>query len=56
MLDTFILPAVPTEGVIESLKPDVHILETEDTYGKVAVEPLPRGFGLTIGDPLRKIL
>lgn len=56
MLDTFILPAVPTEGIIESLKPDVHILETEDTYGKVAVEPLPRGFGLTIGDPLRKIL
>ena len=56
MLDTFILPAVPTEGVIESLKPDVHILETEDTYGKVAVEPLPRGFGLTIGNPLRRIL
>ena len=56
MLDTFILPAVPTEGIIESLKPDVHILETEDTYGKVAVEPLPRGFGLTIGDPLRRIL
>ena len=56
MLETFILPADPAEGVIESLKPDVHVLETNDTYGKVAVEPLNRGFGLTIGNPLRRIL
>jgi DNA-directed RNA polymerase subunit alpha len=56
MLETFILPADPAEGVIESLKPDVHVLETDDTYGKVAVEPLNRGFGLTIGNPLRRIL
>ena len=56
MLETFILPADPAEGVIESLKPDVHVLETDDTYGKVAVEPLGRGFGLTIGNPLRRIL
>ena len=56
MLDTFILPSVPAEGGSESLKPDVHILESGDTYGKVAVEPLQRGFGLTIGNPLRRIL
>lgn len=56
MLETFILPADPAEGAIESLKPDVHVLETDDTYGKVAVEPLARGFGLTIGNPLRRIL
>ena len=56
MLDTFILPSVPAEGGSESLKPDVHILESDDTYGKVAVEPLQRGFGLTIGNPLRRIL
>ena len=48
MLETLILPAGPAEGVVESLKPDVHVLETDDTYGKVAVEPLKRGFGLTI--------
>ena len=56
MLETFILPSVPPEGGTETIKPDVHILESEDTYGKVAVEPLRRGFGLTIGNPLRRIL
>ena len=56
MLDTFFLPTTPTEGESESLKPVIHILESDDTYGKVAVEPLQRGFGLTIGNPLRRIL
>ena len=56
LLETFILPLAPPEGVAESLKPDVFVLESEDTYGKVAVEPLMRGFGLTIGNPLRRIL
>ena len=56
MLETFILPAGPSEGEVENLSPDVHVLESKDTYGKVAVEPLPRGFGLTIGNPLRRIL
>ena len=56
MLETFILPPAPAEVGAEALKPDIHILEAEDSYGKVAVEPLPRGFGLTIGNPLRRIL
>jgi len=56
MLETFILQAGPSEGEVENLSPDVHVLESKDTYGKVAVEPLPRGFGLTIGNPLRRIL
>ena len=56
MLETYILPTTPPEGVSESLKPVIHILDSEATYGKVAVEPLQRGFGLTIGNPLRRIL
>ena len=56
MLETYILPTTPSEGESESLKPVIHILESDDTYGKVAVEPLQRGFGLTIGNPLRRIL
>jgi DNA-directed RNA polymerase subunit alpha len=56
MLETFILPPVPTEVGSEALKPDIHILESEYSYGKLAVEPLQRGFGLTIGNPLRRIL
>ncbi|MBC8281762.1 MAG: DNA-directed RNA polymerase subunit alpha [Chloroflexi bacterium] len=56
MLDTLILtPGTPEAGA-ETLKPEIRVLESEDTYGKVAVEPLARGFGLTIGNPLRRIL
>ena len=56
MLETFILPSGPPETGPESLKPEVRVLETRDTYGKVAVEPLMRGFALTMGNPLRRIL
>ncbi|PKB72928.1 MAG: DNA-directed RNA polymerase subunit alpha [SAR202 cluster bacterium Io17-Chloro-G7] len=56
MLETIILPSVPAEGGSGSLNPDIHILESDDNYGKISVEPLQRGFGLTIGNPLRRIL
>ena len=56
MLDPYLLPPALAEGGPEPLKPEVHVLESEDNYGKVAVEPLQRGFGLTIGNPLRRIL
>ena len=56
MLDTLILtPGTPEAGT-EIIKPEIRVIEAEDTYGKVAVEPLSRGFGLTIGNPLRRIL
>lgn len=56
MLDTLILTPGSPESGIETLNPEIRVLESDDTYGKVAVEPLPRGFGLTIGNPLRRIL
>ena len=56
MLETFLLPPVPAEAVPETLKPSVHVLKSDEFYGKIAVEPLRRGFGLTIGNPLRRIL
>ena len=56
ILDTYLVSPSPSENAIESLNPDVHILESDDTYGKVSMEPLQRGFGLTIGNPLRRIL
>ena len=56
MLAPLILtPGTPEAGT-EILKPEIRVIESEDTYGKVAVEPLSRGFGLTIGNPLRRIL
>ena len=56
MLDTFVLAPGPAESAPEPIKPDVHVIESDDTYGKVAVEPLERGFALTLGNPMRRIL
>ena len=56
MLDTYILPPPPGDGTPESLKPEIRVLESEATYGKLAIEPLQRGYGITIGNPLRRIL
>ena len=56
MLDTLILTQGTPESGTETVKPEIRVLESEDTYAKVVVEPLPRGFGLTLGNPLRRIL
>ena len=34
----------------------VRILEATDTHGVFSVEPLPRGYGMTLGNPLRRVL
>ena len=36
--------------------PEISVVETDDEYGKFAVEPLEPGFGMTLGNPLRRIL
>ncbi len=60
MLDTFVVTASgPEIGAIESVTPEIRVLhgsDSPDFYGQVAVEPLERGFGQTIGNPLRRIL
>ncbi len=56
MLETYILPSGPAEGTPETLRPSIHVIEATDTYGKVALEPLQRGYGITVGNPLRRIL
>lgn len=55
MLETYILPQGPS-GASEKPKPSIHVVEATDTYGKVALEPLPPGYGITVGNPLRRIL
>lgn len=42
--------------MIEIEKPNIHVLEFKENYGKFAVEPLERGFGHTVGNSLRRIL
>ena len=34
----------------------VKVVETDDTHGVFIIEPLPRGFGMTLGNPLRRVL
>jgi DNA-directed RNA polymerase subunit alpha len=37
-------------------KPWVKAVEISDKFGQFVVEPLPRGYGTTLGNPLRRIL
>ncbi|HPV85719.1 MAG TPA: DNA-directed RNA polymerase subunit alpha, partial [Sedimentibacter sp.] len=44
--------------MIEIEKPNITLNEKNEnnTYGKIVVEPLERGYGTTIGNSLRRIL
>lgn len=42
--------------MIEIEKPSIEVLEIKDNYGRFALEPLERGFGITIGNSLRRVL
>lgn len=42
--------------MIEIEKPRIERVESTDTYGKFVVTPLERGFGVTLGNSLRRIL
>ena len=44
------------EEVIPSARPKLEIVEVTEDYGKVIVEPLERGFGVTMGNSLRRVL
>ena len=55
--ETYILPPTPTEGEMPTLNPLVKVLDTDEvSYGKFALEPLTKGYGITIGNPLRRVL
>src|SRR4028118_1888836 len=36
--------------------PRIETLEQNETYGKFVVEPLERGYGVTLANPLRRLL
>lgn len=42
--------------VWEAPKPKIEYAELSETYGKFIVEPLDRGFGVTLGNALRRVL
>ena len=47
------LPA-EEEEVVPS--PSISVQEADDRYGRFAIEPLEPGYGITLGNPLRRIL
>lgn len=42
--------------MLEIEKPRIAAVESGDTYGRFVVEPLERGYGITLGNSLRRIL
>ena len=56
MLDTSILSQSMPERGTEPLAPEIKILEETETYGRFAFEPLERGYGITVGNPMRRML
>lgn len=43
-------------NMLEIEKPQIAAVESDDTYGRFVVEPLERGYGITLGNSLRRIL
>lgn len=41
---------------MELLRPEIRIEECSSTYGKITIEPLERGYGVTLGNALRRVL
>src|SRR3979411_1043851 len=39
-----------------AVTPQVRKIEGDDTYGKFEIEPLEPGFGITLGNTLRRVL
>ncbi len=56
MLENVILSPGQLEREPEAPEAAIQVIESGDTYGKIAVEPVPKGYGVTIGNPLRRIL
>ena len=57
MLDTsYVVTTGVPEGSVEPQKPEIRLIEIDGNYGKLSIEPLQRGYGITIGNPLRRIL
>jgi len=45
-----------SDTLTEATTPRIETLEQTDTYGKFVVEPLERGYGVTLGNSLRRVL
>jgi DNA-directed RNA polymerase subunit alpha len=53
-IDSFALEAPGAEA--RPVTPSITVIDANDIYGKFHMEPLERGYGVTIGSPLRRVL
>lgn len=49
-------PREAAEIEVKIPRPSITVVEADESYGKFAVEPLDQGFGVTLGNPLRRVL
>ena len=53
---TFVLYDLPEEEEIEVPDPSIEVEVDEPEYGKFIIEPLEPGYGVTLGNPMRRVL
>jgi DNA-directed RNA polymerase subunit alpha len=56
MLDASISSRELAPQVVEAPKPEITIIKEDSTYGQFVIEPLDRGYGITLGNPIRRML
>ncbi len=59
MLEPQVFPATITSSLTQQPPPDepqIEIEEDQEDYGRVVAAPLPPGFGITLGNALRRVL
>lgn len=56
MVGTLFLPPETEAEEPRVPAPMIKVVETTEQYGKFMIEPLRRGYGITIGNPLRRML
>ncbi len=45
-----------TIAAIETPRPEIKVEDSQEGYGKFSIGPLERGYGMTLGNPLRRVL
>ena len=53
---TTFMPEIPYEEEEPVLEPSIRVEVDEDRYGEFVIEPLEPGYGVTLGNPMRRIL
>ena len=56
MLETSLLSTGTAPRPPEIITPEIKVVESDGMYGKFVIEPLERGYGITLGNPVRRML